>query len=139
MTKIPLSCFQAAVFSALILITLPAVAGDALPSWNDGPAKGSILKFVEESIDADGPNFIPDEERIAVFDNDGTLWSEQPYYFQLQFALDRIKEMAADDPALKENETLKAAAEGDVQGVLEGGEHALMEPSHGHAREHDHG
>jgi hypothetical protein len=71
---------------------------DPLPSWNDGAVKKSIADFVTRVTTQGGPDFVAVPERIAVFDNDGTLWTEQPYYFQLAFALDRIKAMAPQHP-----------------------------------------
>ena len=71
---------------------------DPLPSWNDGPAKQSIVTFVQKVSDSAGPQFVPPEQRIATFDNDGTLWSEQPIYFQFAFALARVKALAPKHP-----------------------------------------
>ena len=76
---------------ALLLLANAAFAADPLPSWNDGPAKQSIINFVTKVTKAGSPDFVPEPERIATFDNDGTLWSEQPMYFQLLFAVDRVK------------------------------------------------
>lgn len=98
-----------------------------LPSWNDGQAKDAIVRFVARVSDADGPDFVPQRERIAVFDNDGTLWSEKPFYFQLAFALDRVKAMAPQHPEWNKNSTLRAAINGDIKTVMSGGEHALLE------------
>src|SRR5688572_29469097 len=77
---------------------------DPLPSWNDGKTKRAILKFVAEVTNKGGPKYVPPEERIAAFDNDGALWAEQPMYFQLLFALDRIKVLAPKHPEWKEKE-----------------------------------
>ncbi len=113
----------------LLLTTLVASvvqAGD-LDSWRDGATKAAIRGFVERVTTPGSPDFVPPAERIAVFDNDGTLWSEKPFYFQLAFALDRVKEMAPEHPEWKENETLAAAIAGDLKKVLAGGEHALLE------------
>ena len=71
---------------------------DPLASWNDGPTKKSIVDFVARVTKADSMDYVAPEERIATFDNDGTLWSEQPYYFQFAFALDRVKAMAPQHP-----------------------------------------
>ena len=71
----------------------------ALQSWNDGAAKSTIIDFVSQVTDEGSPDYVPEKDRIAVFDNDGTLWSEQPYYFQLQFALDRVRTTAEDHPS----------------------------------------
>jgi hypothetical protein len=76
----------------------PVPSVDHLPSWNEGPVKQTVLGFVGEVTDAGGDNFVPVEERVAVFDNDGTLWSEKPTYFQLLFILDRARALATDHP-----------------------------------------
>lgn len=98
-----------------------------LPSWNEGAAKNSIIEFVTETTDPNSKAFISPEDRIAVFDNDGTLWSEQPYYFQLAFAIDRVKAMVDDHPEWKTEQPFKALLEGDIQTALSGGEEALLE------------
>ena len=100
---------------------------DPLPSWNEGKTKQSIIDFVNEVTDETNPNFVKPADRIATFDNDGTLWSEQPYYFQLQFALDRVKEMAPDHPEWKDNPLFQAVIEDDIKKVLSFGEHGLLE------------
>jgi len=102
-------------------------APDALPSWNDGAAKRSIVEFVAKVTKEGGPDYVAPAERIAVFDNDGTLWSEQPMYFQLAFALDRVKVLAPTHPEWKDKQPFKAVLEGDLKTVLAGGEHALLE------------
>jgi len=102
-------------------------APTALSSWNDGVAKQSIVDFVAKVTDQGGPGYVAPAERIAVFDNDGTLWSEQPMYFQLAFALDRLKAMAPMHPEWEDRQPFKAALEGDLEAVLDGGEHALLE------------
>lgn len=102
-------------------------AGDPLPSWNDGPAKESILQFVAKVTRKGGPDFVPAAERIAVFDNDGTLWAEQPMYFQAFFIFDRIKALAPQHPEWKEQEPFASALKGDVNAALAGGERALLE------------
>jgi phosphoserine phosphatase len=104
-----------------------ATAEDPLPSWNEGPAKAAINSFVEKVTRPGSPDLIPPAERIAVFDNDGTLWSEQPMYFQLFFALDRIKALAPQHPEWKDKEPFASLLKGDVKAALAGGEHALME------------
>ena len=88
----------AALVCALALGTTVAQAEDALPSWNDGKTKQTIADFVKRATTPGSPDFVPVAERIAVFDNDGTLWSEQPMYFQLAFALDRVKALAPQHP-----------------------------------------
>jgi len=104
-----------------------ARAADPLASWNETAPKKAIVTFVEQVTRESSPNFVPVAERIAVFDNDGTLWSEQPMYFQLFFALDRVKALAPQHPEWKEKQPFKAALEGDMKTVFSGGEHALLE------------
>ena len=100
---------------------------DPLPSWSDGDARQAIVSFVQ-SVTAPGtPSFVPESERIAVFDNDGTLWAEQPMYFQLLFALDRVKELAPQHPEWNDKEPFASLLKGDVKGALAGGEHAILE------------
>jgi phosphoserine phosphatase len=100
---------------------------DPLPSWNDGPSKLAILKFVADVTKEGSPSFVPVAERLAVFDNDGTLWSEQPLYFQLAFALDRVKAAAPQHPEWKTKEPFKTLLAGDVTGALGQGEKAILE------------
>jgi len=97
-------------FAALIGLLLAAALACAqpLPSWNDGPAKQSIVKFVSEVTTPGGPNFVAPEDRVAVFDNDGTLWAEQPLYFQLAFMLDQVKAAAPKHPEWKDDPAFKA-------------------------------
>jgi hypothetical protein len=104
-----------------------AQADDSLPSWNDGPSKKSIVEFVKKVTTESGPDFMPPAERIAVFDNDGTLWSEQPMYFQLFFVMDRVKAMAPEHPEWKQKQPFKAVLEGDIKAVMAGGKGALLE------------
>ena len=85
-----------------------------LESWNDGPAKSAIVDFVER-VTSDGPDFVAPEERVAVFDNDGTLWCEKPMYIQLDFLLRRFKQQAEEDPSLRDQQPYKAAYSGDLQ------------------------
>jgi phosphoserine phosphatase len=107
--------------------TAAAQATDPLPSWNDRAPRKAIFAFVERVTKQGGPDFVPPAERIAVFDNDGTLWSERPIYFQLAFALDRVKALAPQHPEWKEKQPFKAALEGDIKTVLSGGGHALLD------------
>jgi len=100
---------------------------DPLPSWNDGKAKQSIITFVEKVTKPGSPDFVPVPERIAVFDNDGTLWAEQPMYFQAFFVFDRIKALAPQHPEWKDKEPFASVLKGDVKSALTGGDHALME------------
>ena len=104
-----------------------APAPDALASWNDGAAKQSVVEFVAEVSREGGPDYVAPPERIAVFDNDGTLWAEQPMYFQLVFAFDRVKALAPMHPEWKDTQPFKAVLENDLGTVLSGGEHALLE------------
>lgn len=105
----------------------PQPKKDTLPSWNDGAAKRSIVEFVQRVTKEGGADFVPTSERIAVFDNDGTLWAEQPMYFQLLFALERVKETARQHPEWKDKEPFASLLKGDVKGALSGGEHAIGE------------
>jgi phosphoglycolate phosphatase-like HAD superfamily hydrolase len=99
----------------------------SLPSWNEGPTKQSILNFVREVTTAGDPQFVNPEERIAVFDNDGTLWSEQPMYFQFAFAFDRMKAMAPQHPEWKDNPLFAAVLAGDMKTVAAGGVKGVLE------------
>jgi len=95
----------------VVLVGLVATSLDAansLPGWNDGPNKSSIIEFVGKVTKAGSPDFVPEQDRIAVFDNDGTLWCEQPLYTQLRFALDRVKTLAPDHPEWKTKEPFKS-------------------------------
>ena len=100
---------------------------DPLSSWNEGLSKTSILRFVEAVITQDGPQFVAPLDRIAVFDNDGTLWSEKPFYFQVAFALDRVKALAPQHPEWQEQEPFRAVLDGDIAGALKGGMKAILD------------
>jgi hypothetical protein len=100
---------------------------DPLPSWNDGPTKQALVKFVQTVTDAGSPQHVPPPARIAVFDNDGTLWSEQPMYFQGLFAFDRVKALAAKHPEWKTRQPFKGIIENDMKAVAATGEKGLME------------
>jgi hypothetical protein len=102
-------------------------ATSTLPSWNDGDVKQRIIDFVDRVTDEGSPDFVPESERIAVFDNDGTLWSEQPAYFQLLFAMDRVRELAPDHPEWQGRQPFQAALEGDLEAVAATGKHGLLE------------
>ena len=99
---------------------------DPLPSWNDGATKESITTFVTRVTTQGGPDFVPPAERIATFDNDGTLWCEQPMYVQLAFILDRVKELAPQNPGWKTKQPFKAVLDGDLKAALASGEKGLM-------------
>ena len=107
--------------------SLPAFAADPLPSWNDTASKKAIVAFVERVTKESSLDFVPPESRIATFDQDGTLWAEQPMYFQFFFALDRVKALAPQYPEWKEKEPFPSLLKGDVKGALAGGERALLE------------
>jgi phosphoglycolate phosphatase-like HAD superfamily hydrolase len=100
---------------------------DPLPSWNDGAVKKSITDFVARVTTQGGADFVPVEQRIAVFDNDGTLWCEQPFYSQLAFAIDRIKAMAPEHPEWKTQQPFKALLENDNAALAATGEKGLLE------------
>ena len=100
---------------------------DSLPSWNDGKAKQSIIDFVTRVTENGSPDFVPPAERIAVFDNDGTLWAERPMYFQLLFALERVKALAPQHPEWKDTEPFASLLEGDVEGAMADGMKSVVE------------
>jgi len=104
--------------------TTPA---DGLPSWNDGAAKSAIVAFVGRVTHEGGPEFVPAAERIATFDNDGTLWSEKPVPFQVMFAFDRVKELAAQHPEWKAKEPFASLLKGDMSGVAASREKGILE------------
>ena len=104
-----------------------ATSGTSLPSWNEGATKQSILDFVAAVTREGSPDFVPPAERIATFDNDGTLWVEHPMYTQLAFALDRVKTLAPQHPEWKDMQPFKAALEGDMKTLAGSGEHGLLE------------
>jgi hypothetical protein len=105
----------------LVVATAPRVqaATDPLPSWNEGAVKTRIVSFVQAVTDPTGKDYVAPGARVAVFDNDGTLWTEQPIYFQAAFALDTVKAMAAKDPALAANPAIAAASRGDLKALGE--------------------
>jgi phosphoserine phosphatase len=119
--------FFLAGLAALTAGFAAAQGTDPLPSWNDGPAKARIVAFVRAVTDPAGKDHVPPAERIAVFDNDGTLWSEQPAYFQLFFAIDRVRALAAKNPDWKTRQPFKAALEGDMKALAASGEKGLIE------------
>jgi phosphoglycolate phosphatase-like HAD superfamily hydrolase len=115
------------LFCAVAFTATIARAADPLPSWNEGAAKKSIVEFVAKVTKRGSPDFVPPAERIATFDNDGTLWAEQPMYFQFLFALDRVKALASQHPEWKTEEPFASLLKGDMKGALAGGEKALFE------------
>jgi phosphoserine phosphatase len=106
---------------------LAQTPGGVLSSWNDGAVKTSITDFVARVTTQGGPDFVPPAQRIAVFDNDGTLWTEHPMYFQLTFALDSVKALAPQHPEWKDKQPFKAVLEGDMKTLAESGERGLLE------------
>jgi hypothetical protein len=120
------SVWLSGVIAGICLSGFAQSAGP-LPSWNEGPAKQSIVDFVAKVTRQGSPDFVPPAERVATFDNDGTLWPEQPLYFQLLFALDRVKALAPEHPEWKEQEPFASLLRGDTKSALAGGEHAILE------------
>jgi len=114
-------------FALALAIAGHTRAADPLSSWNDTAPKQAIVSFVEKVTKEGSADFVPPAERIAVFDNDGTLWSEQPMYFQAFFIFDRIKALAPQHPEWKEKEPFASVLKGDTKAALAGGEHALVE------------
>jgi phosphoserine phosphatase len=114
-----------AIVLSLVLVA-PVTGQDGLPSWNEGRAKQAIVDFVKRVTVKGSAEYVPPAERIAVFDNDGTLWAEQPLYFQFLFAMDRVKALAPEHPEWKDREPFASLLKGDVKGALAGGEKALM-------------
>jgi phosphoglycolate phosphatase-like HAD superfamily hydrolase len=121
------SIIATALFCALAVSTNVAQSADPLPSWNGGRAKQAILTFVANVTKEGSPGFVPVAERIATFDNDGTLWAEQPVYFQLLFGIDRIKELAPQHPEWKDKEPFKSVLAGDLKTAFAGGAKSLVE------------
>ena len=115
----------------LILILIASINAraerDPLASWNDGTAKQAIVDFVAAVTDKGGPDYVPPAKRIAVFDNDGTLWSEKPAYFQLLFAIDRIKALASQHTEWKTQQPFKAVLENDIKALVASGEKGLIQ------------
>ena len=121
-----IGCRQQDAQPAADTLAVEAAAVDPLPSWNEGATKQSILNFVEAVTTEGSPDFIPVADRIATFDNDGNLWSEQPVYFQLVFAMDQVKAMAPDQPEWKDQQPFKALLEDDREALMAEGEAGLL-------------
>jgi haloacid dehalogenase-like hydrolase len=119
--------FIVSIVAVLIAQFVFAADPEPLPSWNDTGPKHAIVQFVGKVTTEGSPDFVPVAERIAVFDNDGTLWAEQPLYFQALFAFDRVKQLAPQHPQWKTTEPFASVLRGDMKGALAGGEHALLE------------
>ena len=120
--RLPLSLWLG-LYSSLAAV----LAGEPLPSWNEGPAKKSVVEFVAKVAKKGGPEFVSPGERIAVFDNDGTLWAEQPFYFQGLFVFDRVRALAPQHPEWMEQQPFKAVLDDDMKTLAEGGERGLLE------------
>ncbi len=119
-------CVAPVAASVLLGLAAPSNA-QPLASWNDGPAKEAIVRFVTDVTTRGTARYVAPDDRIAVFDNDGTLWPEQPIPFQLAFALDRVKALAPQHPEWKDREPYKSLLEGDLRSALAGGEKAVAE------------
>ncbi len=117
----------AALIGVLVCATTIVHAAEILPSWNDGKAKQAIITFVAKVTKEGSPEFVPVPERFAVFDNDGTLWAEQPMYFQGLFLIDRVKALAPQHPEWKTKEPFASLLKGDMKGVAAAGEKGLLE------------
>jgi hypothetical protein len=111
----------------LAWLQVASAADEPLPSWQDGPARRAIIDFVARITREGGPDFVPPAERIATFDNDGTLWTEQPMYIQMAFALNRVKAFAPQHPEWRDQQPFKAVLEGDLKALAASGEKGLVE------------
>ncbi|MCB1775476.1 MAG: haloacid dehalogenase-like hydrolase [Gammaproteobacteria bacterium] len=111
---------------AATLLSVSAMAADVLPAWKGSASRDAIISFVDR-VSTPGDDFVEPAQRIAVFDNDGTLWAEQPAYFQLLFAVDRVRQSAESHPEWKDRQPFKGVLEGDMKAALAGGEKALLE------------
>jgi len=123
--NLPLVVLRPLLIILALVLSAQAAAPDPLPAWSAGPVKQSIVSFVTAAVNRGSPGYIAPDDRIAVFDNDGTLWSEQPIYFQLAFALDRVKELAPQHPEWKTTQPFKAVLDGNVADLQEAGEKGL--------------
>jgi hypothetical protein len=117
----------AALGVGLVAISPAQARHDELSSWNDGPTKKAIVTFVEATTHKGSPDYVPSDQRIATFDNDGTLWSEQPMYVQAMFALDRVKALAPQHPEWQTQEPFASILKDDLKTALAGGDKALLE------------
>jgi len=112
---------------SLVACSASQAVPDPLPAWNDEPSKQRIVDFVSDVTNINGSDFVPANKRIAAFDNDGTLWSEKPAYFQLLFVMDRVRAMATDHPGWKTTQPFQAVLENDMASLKATGEHGLLE------------
>jgi len=115
------------LIASLVLNATALAESDPLPSWQDGPAKQAIIGFVQRATDRTGPGFVPLPDRIATFDNDGTLWPSHPMYTQLAFAVDRVKALAPQHPEWKTTQPFKAVLDNDLKALAAAGEKGLLE------------
>lgn len=119
------------IFTAILMVTLTGCSclntKDPLPSWNEGSAKANIIEFVDSVTDKSNPGYVQPAERIATFDNDGTLWTENPVYFQLLFAIDRVKQLAVQHPEWKIAQPFKAVLKNGLQALAELDQHQLLQ------------
>jgi phosphoserine phosphatase len=122
-----INCGLTLLTAVMISLIGTQAQSDPLPSWNDSASKKAIVDFVEQVTTKSSPGFVPAPERIATFDNDGTLWAEQPMYFQLFFALDRVKAIAPLHPEWKDKEPFASLLKGDVKSAIAGGEPAVAQ------------
>lgn len=127
MRCLPLKASVGLIFFIILGASIVSVAQDSLPSWNEGDSKNAIISFVQAVTDSSGTEYVPPAERIAVFDNDGTLWSEKPVYFQLFFAIDRVNVLANEHPEWKTKQPFKAVLENDLETLVELGEKGLLD------------
>lgn len=118
---------RAIIAAVLSLLMASAAYADPLPSWNQGEAKQRIIDFVEAVTDPGNPDYVTPAARVAVFDNDGTLWAEQPVYFQLIYAVEQVAAMAKSNPAILKSDAMKAAAAGDMKALAATGKEGLLE------------
>ncbi|MFJ4067361.1 HAD family hydrolase [Pseudomonas sp. NPDC089996] len=114
------------LLSLLLLAPLVSQATEPLPSWNDGASRQAIVSFVDTVTEAGGKHYVPVPERIAVFDNDGTLWSEQPLYFEVMFSLDEVRRLAPDHPEWKTEQPFKAVLEDDRKALADSGMDGML-------------
>jgi len=117
----------ALIASVLLSPTSAFAQADPLPSWNNGPTKEAIVSFVEKVTEEGGADYVPPQDRIATFDNDGNLWAEKPVYFQLLFAIDRVKALAPQHPEWKDKQPFKAVLEGDMEALAKSGHEGIAE------------
>ena len=126
LSRNPAHWFMVWLLSAAAAVASTTIAADPMPSWRDSASKNAITAFVDEITEPGSKRYVPERQRIAVFDNDGTLWGEQPVYFQLLFVLDRVRAMAPQHPEWKKEEPFASVLRGDMKGVLAGGEESLL-------------